>query len=241
MRSTHYNSPIDTWACGCIMAELVALGALFPGTSEADQVYKICFVLGTPTAETWPDGLKLAAQMGFRYPPFVPTPLAQLVPNASYEALALLSDLLQFDPYRRPTASQSLQYPFFQANATLALAAEVGSGGGAGSHQQGFPSGEAEAAQVLVRQASLANSYQGGAGASVKVREGRTTLWPTLPSQHTSTDLAIGSHLDMVQVSGICFVGVVKLLKAFIVQGGERGYVRKRTPRDHDNPLLNTP
>ena len=241
MRSTHYNSPIDTWACGCIMAELVALGALFPGTSEADQVYKICFVLGTPTAETWPDGLKLAAQMGFRYPPFVPTPLAQLVPNASYEALALLSDLLQFDPYRRPTASQSLQYPFFQANATLALAAEVGSGGGAGSHQQGFPSGEAEAAQVLVRQASLANSYQGGAGASVKVREGRTTLWSTLPSQHTSTDLAIGSHLDTVQVSGICFVGVVKLLKAFIVQGGERGYVRKRTPRDHDNPLLNTP
>lgn len=171
MRSTHYNSPIDTWACGCIMAELFALGALFPGTSEADQVYKICSVLGTPTAETWPEGLKLAAQMGFRYPPFVPTPLAQLVPNASYEALALLSDLLQFDPYRRPTASQSLQYPFFQANATLAPAAEVGSGGGAGSHQQqGFPSGEAEAAQVLVRQASLANSYQGGAGASVKVR-----------------------------------------------------------------------
>lgn len=183
MRSTHYNSPIDTWACGCIMAELFALGALFPGTSEADQVYKICSVLGTPTAETWPEGLKLAAQMGFRYPPFVPTPLAQLVPNASYEALALLSDLLQFDPYRRPTASQSLQYPFFQANATLAPAADVGSGGGAGSHQQGFPSGEGEAAQVLIRQASLANSYQGGAGSSVKVRG----------------DFATRSHLDLVQ------------------------------------------
>eukprot|EP00903_Cladosiphon_okamuranus_P005417 g5403.t1 len=155
MRSTHYNSPIDTWACGCIMAELFSMGALFPGTSEADQVYKICSVLGTPTAETWPEGLKLAAQMQFRYPPFVPTPLAQLIPSASYEALALLTDLLQFDPYRRPTASQALKYTFFQANATLA--APVPSKSGA--------RGEAEASQNLVRQPSLANAFSGG-GAS---------------------------------------------------------------------------
>ncbi|CAB1114240.1 unnamed protein product [Ectocarpus sp. CCAP 1310/34] len=166
MRSTHYNSPIDTWACGCIMAELFALGALFPGTSEADQVYKICSVLGTPTAETWPEGLKLAAQMQFRYPPFVPTPLAQLIPNASYEALALLSDLIQFDPYRRPTASQALQYAFFQANSTLAPAKAGGGAGGALQQQQGLQgTGGADAAQNLIRQPSYASAYQGvGAG-----------------------------------------------------------------------------
>ncbi|CAM9619945.1 unnamed protein product [Ectocarpus sp. 4 AP-2014] len=166
MRSTHYNSPIDTWACGCIMAELFALGALFPGTSEADQVYKICSVLGTPTAETWPEGLKLAAQMQFRYPPFVPTPLAQLIPNASYEALALLSDLIQFDPYRRPTASQALQHAFFQANSTLAPAKLAGGAGGALQQQQGLQgTGGADAAQNLIRQPSYASAYQGvGAG-----------------------------------------------------------------------------
>lgn len=182
MRSTHYNSPIDTWACGCIMAELFALGALFPGTSEADQVYKICSVLGTPTVDTWPEGLKLAAQMGFRYPPFVPTPLAQLVPNASHEALALLTDLIQFDPYRRPTASQALQYPFFQANATLAPAAQASkSGSGGGANQQGFQSGEADAAQVLVRQASFATSVQGGGGGFVKVEICSVVLWAAHP------------------------------------------------------------
>lgn len=164
MRSTHYNSPIDTWACGCIMAELFSMGALFPGTSEADQVYKICSVLGTPTAETWPDGLKLAAQMQFRYPPFVPTPLAQLIPNASYEALALLSDLIQFDPYRRPTASQALQHTFFQANATLAPPVQAKSGGGG---VQG--AGDADAAQNLVRQPSLANAYKSGGAGFAKV------------------------------------------------------------------------
>lgn len=171
MRSTHYNSPIDTWACGCIMAELFSMGALFPGTSEADQVYKICSVLGTPTAETWPEGLKLAAQMQFRYPPFVPTPLAQLIPNASYEALALLSDLIQFDPYRRPTASQALQYSFFQANATLAPAVgQAKSGVGAiGFQAEG---GDAvDNAQNLVRQPSLANAYKSGGTGFGKVGE----------------------------------------------------------------------
>lgn len=31
LRSTSYNSPIDLWALGCIMAELYMLRPLFPG------------------------------------------------------------------------------------------------------------------------------------------------------------------------------------------------------------------
>ena len=41
LRSQYYNSPIDTFACGCIMAELFTLRPLFPGSSEADQIYKV--------------------------------------------------------------------------------------------------------------------------------------------------------------------------------------------------------
>lgn len=33
---------------------------------------------------------RLAAQMQFRFPQFVPTPLAQLIPNASVEGIALM-------------------------------------------------------------------------------------------------------------------------------------------------------
>ncbi|KAG6976725.1 hypothetical protein JG688_00001052 [Phytophthora aleatoria] len=91
LRSTTYNSPIDAWAMGCIMAEI-----------------------------TWPEGMKLAAQMNYRFPQFVPTSLAQLIPHASPEALQLMTDLLKFDPNQRPTSSQALQYPFFQVNVNVA-------------------------------------------------------------------------------------------------------------------------
>ena len=88
------------------MAELYTLRPLFPGSSEADQIYKICSVLGSPSIKTWPDGIKLAAQMNFRFPQFVPTPLASLIPGCSPEAVQLMHDMMQFDPHKRPTASQ---------------------------------------------------------------------------------------------------------------------------------------
>ena len=49
LRSTNYNSPIDIWAIGCIMAEVYTLRPLFPGSSEVDQLFKLCSVLGTPS------------------------------------------------------------------------------------------------------------------------------------------------------------------------------------------------
>lgn len=48
LHSINYNTPIDLWAVGCIMAELYTFRPLFPGTSEIDQIFKICSVLGTP-------------------------------------------------------------------------------------------------------------------------------------------------------------------------------------------------
>ena len=98
LRSQYYNSPIDTFACGCIMAELFTLRPIFPGSSEADQIYKICSIMGSPTMRTWPDGIKLAAQMNFRFPQFVPTSLSTIIPNASKEAIDLMNGLLAFDP-----------------------------------------------------------------------------------------------------------------------------------------------
>ena len=40
-----------------MMAELMTLRPLFPGASEADELYKIAAVLGTPSTETWKEGL----------------------------------------------------------------------------------------------------------------------------------------------------------------------------------------
>ncbi len=114
LRSRSYSSSIDMWAIGCIMAELFILRPLFPGSSEADQLHKICSLLGSPTPLIWPEGIKLATQMRFKFPQFTSTPLSQIIPNAPLGAITLLQDLLVFDPQRRPTASQALQYRILQ-------------------------------------------------------------------------------------------------------------------------------
>ncbi|GAB5353817.1 hypothetical protein AAMO2058_000066400 [Amorphochlora amoebiformis] len=113
LRSDEYNSPVDLWATGAIMAELYTFRPLFPGSSEPDQIYKICSVLGSPSKISWLQGMRLAQAMKFKFPYFTPTPLSQLVPNASSEAIHLMSDLLRYDPTKRPTAARALQYPYF--------------------------------------------------------------------------------------------------------------------------------
>lgn len=47
LKSKTYNSPIDIFAIGAIMAELYMNKPLFPGKSEMDQMQKICEILGT--------------------------------------------------------------------------------------------------------------------------------------------------------------------------------------------------
>uniref|UniRef100_A0A8B9JEU8 non-specific serine/threonine protein kinase n=1 Tax=Astyanax mexicanus TaxID=7994 RepID=A0A8B9JEU8_ASTMX len=119
LRSTSYSSPIDQWAVGCIMAELYTLRPLFPGSSEVDTIFKICQVLGTPKKNDWAEGYHLAATMSFRWPQCVPTSLRTLIPSASTEAIQLMRDLLQWDPKKRPAASQALRYPYFQVGQVL--------------------------------------------------------------------------------------------------------------------------
>eukprot|EP00066_Takifugu_rubripes_P016885 XP_011606151.1 PREDICTED: serine/threonine-protein kinase MAK [Takifugu rubripes] len=119
LRSSNYSSAIDLWAVGCIMAELYTLRPLFPGNSEVDEIFKICQVLGTVKKTDWPEGYQLASAMNFRFPQCVPTHLKTLIPHASNEAIALMRDLLQWDPKKRPTAVQSLRYPYFQVGQIL--------------------------------------------------------------------------------------------------------------------------
>ncbi|KAG8571758.1 hypothetical protein GDO81_011773 [Engystomops pustulosus] len=125
LRSLVYSSPIDIWAVGSIMAELYTLRPLFPGTSEVDEIFKICQVLGTPKKSDWSEGYQLAAAMNFRFPQCVPINLKTLIPNASEEALTLMRDMLQWDPKKRPTAIQALRYPYFQVGQALGPPAQV--------------------------------------------------------------------------------------------------------------------
>lgn len=110
----HYNSPIDIWAVGAIMAELYTGKPLFPGKNTMDQIVKICQICGSPDAETWPDGLRLASQHGFTFPKLKKQNLKDIIPNASEEALDLMDQLLHIDPSKRITATQALRHQYFK-------------------------------------------------------------------------------------------------------------------------------
>ncbi|XP_035219345.1 serine/threonine-protein kinase dyf-5-like isoform X2 [Stegodyphus dumicola] len=114
LRATNYNSPIDMWAVGCIMAELYTLQPLFPGRTEIDQIFRICSILGTPDQRDWPEGYRLALAMNFKFPHFTESSLHSVVRNISPEGFSLLKDLLRWNPDKRPTAVMAARYPYFQ-------------------------------------------------------------------------------------------------------------------------------
>ncbi|KAH0869177.1 hypothetical protein HID58_076199, partial [Brassica napus] len=115
LRSYVYTSKVDMWAMGAILAELLSLRPLFPGASEADEIYKICSVIGSPTEETWLKGLNLASVINYQFPQLPGVHLSNLMPYASAEAVNLVERLCSWDPSNRPTAAEALQHPFFHS------------------------------------------------------------------------------------------------------------------------------
>ncbi|XP_059642261.1 cyclin-dependent kinase F-4-like [Cornus florida] len=115
LQAPKYNSAVDMWAMGAIMAEVFTLRPLFPGSNEADEIYKICSVIGTPTEGKWAEGLKLASAINYRFPQLTGAHLSVLIPSASADAISLIASLCLWDPCKRPTASEALQHPFFQS------------------------------------------------------------------------------------------------------------------------------
>ncbi|XP_055296509.1 serine/threonine-protein kinase ICK [Sitodiplosis mosellana] len=114
LHSTRYGSGIDMWAMGCILAELYTFRPLFPGSSEVDQLFKICSVLGTPGKSEWSDGYRLATAIQFRFPECQKVDLKSLIPRASDPGQQLLNEFLSWDSDKRPSAQQALKYSFFQ-------------------------------------------------------------------------------------------------------------------------------
>lgn len=114
LRSRDYSNPVDLWAFGTIMAELVNLRPLFPGQGEIDQVARICDLLGDPSEEygldsrgkpfgggKWPRGIKMAKAVGFAFPKVSSSLFHWLL----YRGVDLFSDATQelscpFRPFR---------------------------------------------------------------------------------------------------------------------------------------------
>ena len=114
LRSQNYNSPVDIWAVGCIMAEMYMHPMpLFYGSSEKEVFIKICTTLGSPNKSNWNEGVNQASKIGMKYPQSSGTDLANIVIGASPEAIDLMKQMLKWAPNARATAANLLNHPFF--------------------------------------------------------------------------------------------------------------------------------
>ncbi|KAJ9128102.1 hypothetical protein QFC24_000393 [Naganishia onofrii] len=109
----NYNSSIDMWSVGCILAELLGGRPIFKGRDYVDQLNQILNVLGTPTEDTLRRVGSPRAQDYIRSLPIKPRqPWHQLYPKANPLALDLLSKLLCFDPAKRISCEEALNHPY---------------------------------------------------------------------------------------------------------------------------------
>ncbi|KAI8996580.1 kinase-like domain-containing protein [Trametes punicea] len=119
-----YNTPIDVWAIGCIMAELLVGKPLFKGKdvlyssldSYVDQLNKILDVLGSPDDAVVSRIASPKAQAYMRSLPYKKkVPLEKLISTADPQAVDLLTKLLMFDPAERITVTEALEHPWLSA------------------------------------------------------------------------------------------------------------------------------
>ncbi|GJE86131.1 Pkinase-domain-containing protein [Phanerochaete sordida] len=133
LKSRDYSNPVDMWALGTIMAELVNLRPLFPGQTEIDQVARICELLGDPVEDygvdqrgkplgggQWPRGVRMARNIGFQFPKAQPRNVYSLFePTVPISLVECIVDLLKYDPEIRLTSQQCLEHPYLQQTTHL--------------------------------------------------------------------------------------------------------------------------
>ncbi|KIK09036.1 hypothetical protein K443DRAFT_500378 [Laccaria amethystina LaAM-08-1] len=108
-----YNTAIDVWSIGCILAELLLGKPLFKGKDYVDQLNKVLDVLGTPDESVIRKVGSDKAQAYVRSLPFKKAvPLRKILPTADPQALDLLSKMLAFDPSDRITVPEALEHPW---------------------------------------------------------------------------------------------------------------------------------
>lgn len=111
-----YNSQVDIWSVGCIMAELLTRKTLFPGNDHIDQLTKIMQIVGKPSAEflnriTSDNARSYILSM----PEYHRQDFDVTFSNATPPARDILTKMLHLDPDERLSAEQCLEHPYFHS------------------------------------------------------------------------------------------------------------------------------
>ena len=112
---TQYGPAVDVWSAACVLVEIFTKHAIFPGDGgEISQLEKVYAVLGTPTRAAWPGLVDMAwyelLRPTERRPDAFREKYADRLTPAAFD---LLRDMFQYDPAKRPAASDVLEHPYF--------------------------------------------------------------------------------------------------------------------------------
>ena len=108
-----YDGGVDMWSAGCVIGELMCGYPLFPGECEADQLLRVCQVVGTPAfARTKESNLPHWNAVGKLTEAFPEVEIH----NATAESL--LRGLLCVESSSRISAAEALRHPYFTGMTT---------------------------------------------------------------------------------------------------------------------------
>lgn len=110
--SRTYNTSIDIWSAGCIMAEMYTGRPLFPGTTNEDQITRIFRIMGTPTERTWP-GISQFPEYKQNFQMYATQDLRQILPMIDPDGIDVLQKMLQVRPELRISADKALEHRWF--------------------------------------------------------------------------------------------------------------------------------
>ncbi|TVY78206.1 CTD kinase subunit alpha [Lachnellula suecica] len=112
---TQYGPAVDMWSAACVLVEIFTRHAIFPGDGgEISQLEKIYAILGTPNKEDWPGLVDMAwfqlLRPSAKRPNIFAEKYKERVTPAAFD---LLEAMFQYDPAKRPSASDVLEHPYF--------------------------------------------------------------------------------------------------------------------------------
>jgi cyclin-dependent kinase 9 len=111
----NYNSAIDMWGAGCIMAELWTRSPIMQGNTEQHQIALISQLCGTIDTTVWPNVDKLDLFTKINLPQGQKRRVVErMKPYVKDQyAVDLLDRLLTLDPKNRMDSDEALNHDFF--------------------------------------------------------------------------------------------------------------------------------
>jgi glycogen synthase kinase 3 beta len=111
--NTDYDSSIDIWSFGCVIAEMLIGKPFFQGENTIDQLLQIIKILGTPDAEQLSYLNRNNTLNCYQFPPVKPYSLTKLFSGKPKEIINLLQKIFVYEPNKRLTALEIMAHPFF--------------------------------------------------------------------------------------------------------------------------------